>query len=258
MRDIYGKIKRTRIRAIRLRQQVRAKWLQRAIGQGSYIPPEVSDDDFAHQITNIVSRPEVKVLIEIGSSSGEGSTSAIIRGLRKKKSWNLHLLEVDPLRFESLRRKFHKKAGVYIHQYSSVSISEYPTPEEVIEFYNSTPTNLNRRPIETILKWLQEDKSNILNSNLAELNGINQIKSDFEIDRFDFALIDGSEFTGFADLRALFGAKYIMLDDVNAFKCNQAYKFLLGDPGYKLEHENWKLRNGFAVFSRVDLPLIEV
>jgi hypothetical protein len=255
MSVFHGKIKRVKLKLIRLRQQIRAKGLRKSLGQGSYIPPEVVNDDFASWITKIVVKPEVKILIEIGSSSGEGSTLAIMKGLKEKNSWSLHLLEVDPLRLESLKRKFLKKNGVFIHRYSSVSISEYPTPEDVVQFYNSTPTNLNRWPIDTILHWMAEDKKNLMNSGLAQLNGINQIKKDFGIKHFDFALIDGSEFTGFADLRSLLGARYILLDDINAFKCNQAYKALKDDPRYTLEYENWKLRNGFAVFSIVD-PLI--
>jgi hypothetical protein len=220
------------------------------LGGGSYISPEILGDDFARQIAKIVERLEVKTLIEIGSSSGEGSTSAIIKGLKAKREWKLHLLEVDPLRFESLRRKFHNAPGVFIHRYSSVSISKYPTSEEVIRFYNSVPTNLNRWPIETILGWLEQDKENLIKLNLAELDGIDRIKEDFEIENFDFALIDGSEFTGFADLQSVLGSTYILLDDVNAFKCNQAYKALLADPRYLLEYENWELRNGFAIFAK--------
>lgn len=242
-----------RLRKVFLR--IRAERLRVKIGGGSYIPPEVYDDDFSRQISKIASKPNVIQLIEIGSSSGEGSTSAIIRGLKGKKNWELHLLEVDPLRLESLRRKYRTNDKVFIHPYSSVAISEYPTNQEVITFYNSTKTNLNRKPLETILTWLEDDRQNILKSNLAQVNGIKKIKEDFKISNFDFALIDGSEFTGTADLRAVMGAKYILLDDVNAYKCNLAYKLLLSDSQYSLEYENWNLRNGFAVFSRLETSL---
>ncbi len=237
-------------RARRWLQFFRARRLLRDVGEGTYIPPEILGDDFARQIAKIVEKAEVKTLIEIGSSSGEGSTSAIIKGLKIKKGWKLHLLEVDPLRFESLRRKFQSTSGVFIHRYSSVSISRFPTTEEVVRFYNSVPTNLNRWPIETILNWLEQDKQNLLQSNLAQINGIDKIKEEFGIQNFDFALIDGSEFTGFADLQSVLGSTYILLDDVNAFKCNYAYKALLADPSYSLEYENWELRNGFAIFAK--------
>lgn len=243
-------IKKIKSRASRKIQLFRAKRLLRVVGDGSYRPPEIFGDDFARQIVKIVARPEVKTLIEIGSSSGEGSTSAIVKGLRAKKGWKLHLLEVDPLGFESLRRKFRSTPGVVIHRYSSVSISRYPTTEEVIQFYNSVPTNINRWSLETVLSWLDGDKLKLLQSNLAQVNGIDQIKTDYGIENFDFALIDGSEFTGFADMQSVYGAKYILLDDVNAFKCNQAYKSLSEDPRYLLEYENWELRNGFAIFHK--------
>jgi hypothetical protein len=235
---------------VRLFFTIRAFRLKKTYPNGKYIPPEVFGDEFSAWITKICKRPDVKTLIEIGSSSGEGSTSSIVRGLKDKKIWELHLLEVDELRHEALKRKFLSYPQIFIHRYSSVCTAQYPSSEEVAQFYSTTATNLNQTSLETVLVWLKDDKQGLVEQGLSDLNGIETIKQKYGITSFDFALVDGSEFTGFADTCALIGAKYLLLDDINSYKCYRAFQFLLKHPDYKLEFEDWKNRNGFAVFSK--------
>ncbi len=63
-------------------------------------------------------------------------------------------------------------------------------------------------------------------------------------------LIDGSEFTGNAELEEVYGAEFILLDDTRTFKCHAAHRRLLHDPGYELISENPELRHGYSVFRR--------
>jgi hypothetical protein len=83
------------------------------------------------------------------------------------------------------------------------------------------------------------------------LYGIDFVKSNFVKDPFDFVLIDGGEFQGYAEFRMLKGARFICLDDVNSYKCRFAYDELMEDSSYRLYAENWNLRNGWAVFEKV-------
>jgi hypothetical protein len=247
---IKKKIKLVRFQLILLFLSLNAMRLNRAYPSGKYIPPEIYHDEFSEWITKISKLPEVKTLIEIGSSSGEGSTSAIVKGLKDKKIWQLHLLEIDELRFEALRKKFLKYPQIFIHRYSSVSIASYADPEDVSRFYKNVRTNLNLYPIKEVQRWLADDKQKLIEAGLDRVDGIELVKKLFRIDYFDFVLIDGSEFSGFADFNALIGGRFILLDDINTFKCHRAYQSLLLNPGYKLEFENWHIRNGFAVFSK--------
>ena len=64
-------------------------------------------------------------------------------------------------------------------------------------------------------------------------------------------LIDGSEFTGRAELDEVYGARYVVLDDTQTFKNLDNYERLRADPAYRLIDEAPALRNGFAAFERV-------
>jgi hypothetical protein len=81
-------------------------------------------------------------------------------------------------------------------------------------------------------------------------NGIELIKSERNIEHFDMVLIDGSEFTGKAELELTYGAKFILLDDIRAFKNYENYEKLLNDPSYELIEEQLFLRNGYAIFRK--------
>ena len=63
-------------------------------------------------------------------------------------------------------------------------------------------------------------------------------------------MIDGSEFTGIEELNRLFGAKWILLDDIRAFKNHYNYHRLRKEPDYQLVEENHPLRNGYAIFAK--------
>jgi len=218
--------------------------------KGSYILPQIYKDEFSYMIQKILNTYTITNLLEIGSSSGEGSTSTIVKSLGKK-IYNLYLLEIDPLRNKLLKLKYKKNSMVLVLPYSSISISEYPTANEVIKFYTENSTNLNRYDIQIVLKWLKDEKIFLKSLEVRDICGIDYVKDQFGIKFFDFVLIDGSEFTGYAEFQHIIGAKFILLDDVNAFKTNKAYNQLLANSGYKLYYENLKLRNGSAIFQRI-------
>lgn len=82
-------------------------------------------------------------------------------------------------------------------------------------------------------------------------NGIEFIKEQNNIEFFDVVLIDGSEFTGEAELQKIYGGTYILLDDICAYKNFFNYKALLKDRKYKLIGRDLRLRNGWAAFKKV-------
>jgi hypothetical protein len=70
---------------------------------------------------------------------------------------------------------------------------------------------------------------------------------------FDAVLIDGSEFTGRAELDEVYGASYILLDDIRAFKNYANFARLSADPAYSLVEVSEHVRNGYAVFQLAEI-----
>lgn len=216
------------------------------------IPPEILNDEFHTTLKQYATRHDLKIFLEIGSSSGEGSTDAFVSGLKHRRDIlevRLFCMEISRARFKALANNYADADFVRCYNISSISSNELPTDNEVINFYNSTRTTLNNYSIETVLDWLRQDTEYIKNSG-ADINGIQFIKQTNRIQNFDMVLIDGSEFTGERELQQTSGAKVIALDDVNAFKCWNAYQTLLHTTHYELKEHNFSLRNGYAFFER--------
>ncbi|MCB9030193.1 MAG: hypothetical protein H6619_04015, partial [Deltaproteobacteria bacterium] len=214
------------------------------------IPPEIVNDEFYQVIRSLAENEDLKHVLEIGSSAGEGSTRAFVEGLSKNASNpNLYCLEVSKPRHEALAKTYQSFPFVKCYHASSVPLDSFPSPEEVRDFYYEQNTVLNQYPLSQVLGWRDQDIEYI-ERNLAPQNGIELIKQDNGIDYFDLVLIDGSEFTGVAELEAVYGARLILLDDINAYKNFENLTALKADPNYELIHENRAIRNGYAVFAR--------
>lgn len=214
------------------------------------LSPEIKDDEFYTAIERIA-REDIKTVLEIGSSSGQGSTEAFVNGLRKNPNQpTLFCIEVSIPRFRELQKQYADQLFVKCYNVSSVALEQFSNVEKVISFYNNTPSTLNNFPLEKVLDWLRRDIEAIKSSGVPS-NGIKQIKQENRIDYFDVVLIDGSEFTGIAEFAEVYGAKIILLDDIKAFKNYENHQRLLIDENYTLITENTSLRNGYSIFKRI-------
>ncbi|QLE54861.1 class I SAM-dependent methyltransferase [Nostoc sp. TCL26-01] len=221
----------------------------------SLIPPEIKNDEFYLALQKITSEEDIKTVLEIGSSSGDGSTEALVTGLKNNPNKpKLFCIELSKNRFKQLENKYINDDFVHPHNISSVPVESFPTVQEVIDFYQNTNNNLKKYPLERVLYWLQQDIEYVKNSGLST-NGIKKIKLENNIDSFDLVLIDGSEFTGSAELDEIYGAKYICLDDINTFKNNKNFLRLLNDSNYVLIESKLNVRNGYAIFKHKNVQL---
>jgi|GEM_PF-1020220 len=219
------------------------------------IPPEVKNDGLYNLIEKLASEEKIKHVLEIGSSSGAGSTEAFVNGLgRNPNRPTLYCMEVSKNRFSELQRRYAQNGFVKCYNVSSIGIESFPTAAEVGAFYNSERTALNNYPLDQVLGWLHQDIDYVKSAGLSG-NGIEFIKDQNSLLTFDMVLIDGSEFSGNVELTHVYGARYILLDDVNGFKNFQSRKRLLADPNYILIAEDLGLRSGYSAFKRVDQPL---
>jgi glycosyltransferase involved in cell wall biosynthesis len=219
------------------------------------IAPEIKGDRLYDLIMTIAANQPLTNVLEIGSSAGGGSTEAFVRGLAVNPGKpRLFCLEVSRPRFDVLREAYRRFGFVNCYNMSSVEIGEFPTAEEVAEFYRSVRSNLQRYELAEVLRWLRQDIDYIRDSGV-DAGAIGRIKRDHGITTFDLVLIDGSEFTGEIEFEKVYGAKIILLDDVNTYKNFKVRQRLLADPDYRLAIEDLELRNGFSIFRRKDVEL---
>jgi hypothetical protein len=215
------------------------------------IAPEVYNDEFYYTIIEITRNEPLTHVLEIGSSSGGGSTEALVTGLSSNpvgaENTNLYCMELSKPRFKALREAYSHLSFVKCFNVSSVPVEAFPDASEIVAFYNQNETPLNKYSLERVLGWLQQDIDYVNGANVPT-NGIKMIKQSLGINNFDMVLIDGSEFTGKAELKEVYGARWILLDDICVFKNFDNYNQLLNDSKYLLYRQNLKIRHGYAVF----------
>lgn len=215
------------------------------------IAPEIRSDRLWRELRQVAALPVVRTILEIGSSSGEGSTSALVEGARRNvERPQLFCLEVSTVRFRALEARYRNEPSMFFHNLSSVPASAFPTAEAVTAFHRQYRPKLRRAPIDLQIQWLRQDLA-YLNDRGGGEWGIRQIRAAHGIDVFDLVLIDGSEFTGGVELNEVYGAGFLALDDILTFKNHLNYRRLRDDPDYRLVTRSRWRRNGFAIFRRV-------
>jgi hypothetical protein len=216
------------------------------------IPPEIKGDPFAEIIEEVASTQDVREILEIGSSGGDGSTEAWARGaLRNPVLPRLHCIEVSVERHAALVMRWADNDFVHCYNVSSIPSERFPSLEDVEKFYREVPSRLRDFPLDMVLGWRQQDLDYLADHGLSKA-GIAQIKQQHGIDTFDAVLIDGSEFTGSVELDEVYGARFILLDDTETFKNWESSRRLEADSRYRLVQRDPSTRNGFAVFERQD------
>jgi hypothetical protein len=215
------------------------------------IPGEIAGDSFSEIIEEVASTKGVQQILEIGSSAGDGSTAAWVRGaLRNSVRPRLHCIEVSTERHAALVERWGAQDFVYCHHTSSVPVERFPSPAQVERFYRDVPSRLRDFDLATILSWLQQDLEYLIDHGLSS-PGIVHIKDRYAIETFDAVLIDGSEFAGPAELDEVYGARFLLLDDTENFKNWENSRRLQADASYRLISADPETRNGFAAFERV-------
>ena len=202
------------------------------------IPREIRQDVLYDAIYRLACSEKLETILEIGSSSGEGSTEAFVKGINENPFHpTLYCMEVSTVRFKALKDRYASNKSVICNNVSSVPIESFPSEEEVLTFMKTVNTSLRGYDPAEVISWLRRDIDYVKVANVPQ-NGIERIKAEQEIENFDMVLIDGSEFTGQAEFKLIYGAKFILLDDIRAFKNYQNYMALIRDINYVLVEQD--------------------
>ena len=207
--------------------------------------PEITlNDDFGRAIAQTVLNYGFRSAIEIGSWGGSGSTAILASTLGKHVSPRLVAMESDRMRFERLAERYRRESWVYCYHGSSISQRSL-TPQCFADVWQS-PYNGLRYPEEAVAGWWQK----FVGYMAGKPGGVPGYIEETPGERFDVALIDGSEFTGWDEFRLLRDrVSCFMLDDAfHAYKCTQARAELLSDPAWHLVWASSYVRNGAAIF----------
>lgn len=217
------------------------------------IPPEINDDELADEITKLVKIFKPKVILEIGSSSGEGSTQAFIRGISSipEQPCVLYCIEASDVRYKNLVKNVMQYKFVKSYFTTSVKDEESMSVQEIKHFFGLLTGLIDLEVLEIgeerVIKWLEDEQQNIDNMQTPR-DGIRRIKKENEIDVFDMVLIDGSPFTAMAEMSLVYGSSVIIMDDIMGLKCYETHMRMKKDKNYMLYKENKILRNGYSVW----------
>lgn len=219
-------------------------------GLDRLIPPEIARSKFARALSRLAATPGVRTILEIGASSGGGSTEALVAGaLRQAAPPQIHSLEVSKARFAAFQERWKEYPFVHGYNVSSVPVEKFPSEAEVTAFWTNVRSKLRNNRLEKVLGWLRQDLDYLTHHDLSR-EGILEVKKAAGVEVFDAVLIDGSEFTGKPELELTWGARFIALDDTRSFKNLENKQRLCADPKYRLVEKSFWHRNGYAIFER--------
>lgn len=215
------------------------------------IPPEIKDDELSQEIIKLCRTFKPETALEVGSSTGEGSTQAFIEGIAGHGT--LYCIEASKPRYEQLVQNTAMHEWVKPYHTASVRPDESMTRREVSLWFGLLDGLINLPVMEIgeerVIGWL-DNEDDIIDDTGTPRNGIRRIKKENDIDVFDIVLIDGSPFTAMAELALVYGAGIIIMDDIMGVKCFEAHHRMQRDRHYRLYKENKHLRNGYSIWIR--------
>ena len=224
------------------------------------IDPEVNQNTQSYYIIQeYLKKVPVKTIIEIGASSGGGTTEALIKGITSrfhpegitspKDLIKMASVEVSRARFKNLKERYIGISFFTPYNISSLPLSRFPTEEHVAKFIRET--GIHGGNVAVVLDWLRQDIQYVKDNNF-DVNGIQKIKEDFGVEKFDLAVIDGSEFLGDEEFYELPDCEGYFLDDIFVYKNWNSHRILENDKRYvKLFEE--KIRGGSSFFCKKEI-----
>lgn len=216
-------------------------------------PEIVKGDPLYETIVKLVKEKSPRIILEIGSASGLGSTQAFIEGVENRNDCKMFCIEADPERYKELVKNCSGYGWIKCINASSVPVSFYMTRDEIDSFMKTRGYRYNIirfHNLKTVHSWRDNEIKTIEGNNVCQA-GISDVYSELGLIDIDMVLIDGSPFTAMAELDRALGAKVIILDDTLDIKCSDCVRRLLFRDDYVARENDSTYRNGYAVFEKV-------
>jgi Glycosyl transferases group 1 len=185
---------------------------------GYFLPfnvSEIRNDEFFGAIKKLVEKEDVKTILLIGASLGEGMTASVLDA-SQEVAQDMVIFCVNGLtpQFTKLQKRYANNSTVKCYQLPLDSIESCTIDIE---------------------------------------NCIEKIKLENEIDCFDVVLIDISEIVSDIELsnRNFCESGFFILEDINTLRGYREYQYLSSASNYILESQNPCLRGGQAIFKKI-------
>lgn len=220
-------------------------WLNLPDPRSILFPANIPQELF-YAIQRLLYQETIETILDIGAGDGTGSTRAVAETLDDQQR-KIFCIEPDAAKCEQTRQLYSDRVTVYYG--SSVELDQYLTEAELTSFYSSQPSILNYYPLDHVLQWYRDERAALTEKNFSN-SCISEIRHAHGIEFFDMAILDGSLFTGQADLNAVYGARFLALCHVRSVKNFSNMLRLLADPNYQVIELNYQTGCGHAVFRR--------
>ena len=194
---------------------------------------QISSGRFSEIIKEFAKNEDYKTFLEVGTWNGMGSTKQFTDEL---------VLRLDDYEFYSLEcnveKSLHAKS-LYSNLTKVYILNEVLFKTEPENFYDIFPQCQTN---ETYKEWHRVDMENMKQCNLF-------LERDDLPEVFDVVLLDGGEFTTYFEFQLIKDrTKYLLLDDINIFKCRKIVEEIKSNSEkWEIVEENTSERNGFLV-----------
>lgn len=199
---------------------------------------QIKDENLKVEIENILNKCSVKNIVEVGTWNGLGSTKMIINLIKNhKERINFFSVESDKLCYKIARQNLKNDSSfvkLILGRVYDMDDLSYVTKESIFEFgYNEIQYEW----------WVQDLRRYKKNKNI-----LNKLPK-----KIDILLLDGGEFSTFADFLALYTrTKYLILDDTKTYKQHLVLDFIKNN-GEKFEAVvDLNIRNGMKIYKHLE------
>lgn len=199
---------------------------------------------FGKWLFALATDPAYKTFVEVGTWRGNGSTYCVVNGLVKRlmdlsENVSFYSFESNITFYSEAVKLYNNFSLPYLHLiYGKLHSNGLMTKAEIEShpLFNHVKTHYRI--------WYNQD---VIDYDTAPLIDTNQLPTEVDV-----IILDGGEFSGYADWLALKdkNPKVVCLDDSNIMKNERVYKELNEDPTWKLIAGD-NDRNGWAIFAKL-------
>jgi len=173
---------------------------------------QMKDPQLKNKLSDLISTNNVKNIVEIGTWNGLGSTTMLLEVIKNSgKNINFYSIESDLLCFKAAKKNLKNNledVNLILGRVHDIDSLNYVDKNTIIDYGYG----------EKEFEWFIQD--------LRRYKKIKNVSSQIP-NKIDLLLLDGGEFSGYADFLALYSkSKFIVLDDCNKFKQHNVLSFI--------------------------------